>query len=199
VGFVLTILLYSNIVLDVIVVAIPMPYLWRLQMSIRKKIMIMLMFSGGLFVVVVSIMRLQFLISFAHSMNLTCMAPTTPHRRSPNTDNYAGDYREIGNWSIVEMDASVLCACLPGIRQLQKCLWPKLIATTTNRSNTRSTKSEPYSRSESSNGILEDQKVRAKVHNNFIPLDDIDWESREDSSHGDTKQPHGSTSELVKN
>jgi hypothetical protein len=97
------------------------------------------------------------------------------------------------------MDASVLCACLPGIRQLQKCLWPKLIATTTNRSNTRSTKSEPYSRSESSNGILEDQKMRAKVHNNFIPLDDIDWESREDSSHGDSKAPHGSTSELVKN
>jgi hypothetical protein len=71
----LMIVLYSNIVLDFIVVAMPMPYLWRLQMSIRKKIMIMLMFSGGLFVVVVSIMRLQFLISFAHSTNLTCMSP----------------------------------------------------------------------------------------------------------------------------
>lgn len=76
-GFPLTIFLHSNIVLDFIVVAMPMPYLWRLQMSIRKKIMIMLMFSGGLFVVVVSIMRLQFLITFAHSKNLTCMAPRT--------------------------------------------------------------------------------------------------------------------------
>jgi hypothetical protein len=97
------------------------------------------------------------------------------------------------------MDASVLCACLPGIRQLQKCLWPKLIATTTQRSNTRSANTEPYNRSESSNGILEDQKKGAKVHNNFIPLDDIDWESRDGSSHGETRPPHGSTSTLVKN
>jgi hypothetical protein len=74
-GFVLTVFLHSNIVLDIVVVAIPMPYLWRLQMSTRKKVMIMLMFSGGLFVVVVSILRLQFLITFAHSVNLTCMAP----------------------------------------------------------------------------------------------------------------------------
>ena len=199
-SFPLTIFFHSNIVLDFIVVAMPMPYLWRLQMSLRKKIMIMLMFSGGLFVVVVSIMRLQFLISFAHSKNLTCMSPPTTHLlpHSPNPNNHAGDYREIGNWSIVEMDASVLCACLPGIRQLQKCLWPKLIASTTQRSNTRSTNTEPYNRSESSNGILEDQKKGAKVHNNFIPLDDIeDWESRD----GDSRPPltHGSTSTLVKN
>jgi hypothetical protein len=99
------------------------------------------------------------------------------------------------------MDASVLCACLPGIRQLQKCLWPKLIASTTQRSNnSRSTNTEPYNRSESSNGILEDQKKgAAKVHNNFIPLDDIDWESREESSHGDVKYPQTSTASLVKN
>jgi hypothetical protein len=81
-GFPLTVFLHSNIVLDFIVVAMPMPYLWRLQMSTRKKVMIMLMFSGGLFVVVVSIMRLQFLISFAHSKNLTCMSP--PESFLPN-------------------------------------------------------------------------------------------------------------------
>lgn len=89
------------------------------------------------------------------------------------------------------MDASVLCACLPGIRQLQKCLWPRLIASTTQRSNTRSSNTDVYNRSESANGILDDQKGRAKVHSNFIPLDDMDW-------HGETGLHHqGSTSTLV--
>jgi len=186
-----------------------MPYLWRLQMGIRRKIMISLMFSGGLFVVVVSILRLQFLIAFAHSKNLTCMCKAiseTPLLQFSRTLTWhAGDYREIGNWSIVEMDASVLCACLPGIRQLQKCLWPKLIASTTKggSKNSRSTGTgtDVYNRSESSNGILEEQKGRAKVHNDFIPLDDMDWDSKEENMHGDVhhRPMNASTSTLVKN
>lgn len=51
----------------------PMPYLWRLQMKLKKKLMVMFMFSGGLFVVIVSCLRLRFLISFGEHENLTCM------------------------------------------------------------------------------------------------------------------------------
>lgn len=49
-----------------------MPKLWGLQMKLKKKLMVMFMFSGGIFVIIVSCLRLRFLVSFGQHANLTC-------------------------------------------------------------------------------------------------------------------------------
>ncbi|KZM23646.1 uncharacterized protein EKO05_0000115 [Ascochyta rabiei] len=100
-----------NIILDLVVIIIPMRELSKLAMSRWRKIGVMLMFLGGGFVTIVSILRLKYMIQFAH------------------TDNVTWDYLPIGYWSAVEAHVGVIVACLPAIRQLQRSIceriWPK--------------------------------------------------------------------------
>lgn len=90
-----------NIILDVIVVGLPMPMLWSMNLNTRKKVLVMLMFGEnsnvfvtrlpcantislqgvGFFVTFVSILRLRLLVRFGDSQNLTCK-----HSRSSVTD-----------------------------------------------------------------------------------------------------------------
>ncbi|CAK1360710.1 hypothetical protein CB0940_03827 [Cercospora beticola] len=101
-----------NIVLDVIVVGLPIPMLWRMDLNIRKKLLVMLMFGVGFFVTIVSILRLRLLVRFGDSENLT------------------HDYKQAGFWTIVELHTAIVCACMPGIRNLLRRAWPKLMGQT---------------------------------------------------------------------
>jgi hypothetical protein len=89
-----------NILLDVIVLALPLPHLYRLNISMRKKVMVIIMFSLGVFVTVVSVVRLQSLILFANSQNITW------------------DYAPAAYWSTIELHVGIICACLPSLRLL---------------------------------------------------------------------------------
>ncbi|KAK4617430.1 hypothetical protein CLAFUW4_11877 [Fulvia fulva] len=73
----------ANMVLDVCTLSLPLPALWQLQLNKRKKFWLMLMFSVGFSVTVVSIVRLQVLVRFGNSQNLTW------------------DYTAVGYWSTV--------------------------------------------------------------------------------------------------
>ncbi|KAI4751009.1 hypothetical protein E4T52_16435 [Aureobasidium sp. EXF-3400] len=100
-----------NIILDLIVIALPMKQLTSLNMSWQRKLGVIVMFLGGGFVTIVSILRLKYLIQFAH------------------TDNVTWDYLPVGYWSAVETHVGVMVACAPAIRSLQfqirEKLWPK--------------------------------------------------------------------------
>ncbi|KAL2027461.1 hypothetical protein VTO58DRAFT_111552 [Aureobasidium pullulans] len=89
-----------NIILDLIVIILPMRQLKDLAMSWRRKLGVMIMFLGGGFVTIVSILRLKFLIQFAH------------------TDNVTWDYLPVGYWSAVETHVGIIVACAPAIRSL---------------------------------------------------------------------------------
>ncbi|KEQ69489.1 hypothetical protein M436DRAFT_55857, partial [Aureobasidium namibiae CBS 147.97] len=115
-----------NIILDLIVIALPMKQLTVLNMSWQRKLGVIVMFLGGGFV-----LRLKYLIQFAH------------------TDNVTWDYLSVGYWSAVETHVGVMVACAPAIRSLQfqirEKLWPKPASTpsyyssdTKNSSKTRS-------------------------------------------------------------
>ncbi|KAL5335776.1 hypothetical protein BJX70DRAFT_401332 [Aspergillus crustosus] len=75
------------------------------------------MFSLGLFVTLVSIIRLESLITFAHTKNLTW------------------DYVQTGYWSTIETHVGLICACLPAIRGLFRRLWPPIFGDTTAHSS----------------------------------------------------------------
>ncbi|KAI0025390.1 hypothetical protein F4780DRAFT_791020 [Xylariomycetidae sp. FL0641] len=101
-----------NIVLDLSVIMLPMPELFQLSMSLRKRLQIVAMFAVGLFITVVSIVRLHSLIQFGNTQNLT------------------QDYVEVGYWSTIEVPVGVICACMPSIRSLFSLAFPRVFGTT---------------------------------------------------------------------
>ncbi|KAL4964242.1 uncharacterized protein BDV14DRAFT_209399 [Aspergillus stella-maris] len=119
-----------NMALDIIVMALPLRELWNLNLSWRKKAFVMCMFSLGIFVTLVSIIRLESLIVFANTTNLTW------------------DYTSVGYWSTIELHVGVICASLPALRSLFRQLWPSVFGdtsgggTVTRGSNTNATSNE---------------------------------------------------------
>ncbi|KAL4745346.1 hypothetical protein BDW72DRAFT_208267 [Aspergillus terricola var. indicus] len=106
-----------NIFLDILVIALPMPVLVRLQMSIEKRVGMCLMFAVGLVVTVISILRLVETVGFN------------------DTTNPTKDFVPVGVWSLLEIDVGIMCSCMPGIRALTKRLYTTLFK---NRSQTGS-------------------------------------------------------------
>ncbi|KAK8035785.1 hypothetical protein PG991_001858 [Apiospora marii] len=101
-----------NIVVDLVVLVLPLKQLYALQTNLKKKIMIMIMFSLGIFVTIVSAIRLRSLIMFANSQNITW------------------DYNEAAYWSTIEMHVGIVCACLPALRALFVSMGAKVLGTT---------------------------------------------------------------------
>ncbi|KAB8070212.1 hypothetical protein BDV29DRAFT_160660 [Aspergillus leporis] len=101
-----------NMVLDLVVMLMPLHELYHLQLSLRKKALMMTIFSLGIFVTLVSILRLESLIHFA------------------STDNLTWDYVEIGYWSTIEVHVGIIYACLPAIRSLLTRIYPSIFGDT---------------------------------------------------------------------
>ncbi|KAB5522976.1 CFEM domain-containing protein [Coniochaeta sp. 2T2.1] len=106
-----------NIVLDLAVIILPLPELFRLSMSLRKKVQIIMMFAVGFFVTFVSIIRLRSLVEFG------------------NTQNVTQDYVEVGYWSTIEVPVGIICACMPAVRSLFSLVFPKVFSTSRKGSN----------------------------------------------------------------
>ncbi|KAI0388082.1 hypothetical protein F5Y04DRAFT_286980 [Hypomontagnella monticulosa] len=101
-----------NIALDVAVIVLPLPELFKLSLSLRKRLQIIAMFAVGFFITIVSIVRLYSLIRFGTTQNLT------------------QDYVEVGYWSTIEVPVGIICACMPAVRSLFSVAMPKLFGTT---------------------------------------------------------------------
>ncbi|KAH9845359.1 Glucose-methanol-choline (GMC) oxidoreductase [Teratosphaeria destructans] len=133
-----------NVLLDFVVIGLPMPVVASLSLNIRKKLLLVLMFSIGLICTIVSILRLQVLVKFGGSTNFTW------------------DYVSVGYWSTSEIDIAVICACLPAIRSLIRFTAPRAMGVSTLDSSTGAT-SSPYSNGKSHGS-------RELIKGEFIPL-----------------------------
>lgn len=154
-----------NIFLDATVMILPLKHLANLNMSMKKKLMVMSMFSVGIFVIVVSAIRLYSLIHFA------------------NTENITWNYVEAGMWSLIEIDVSIVCGCMPALRMLVAKAWPKL-KTTVNSGKHTSTRTSKFGANTDSTARLSADpstklSVKPKVQDegDFVPLVDIDSHS----------------------
>ena len=96
-----------SIATDVIILLLPMPLVWRLEVPVAQKVALMAVFAVGIFVVVTSCLRITTLDIFAKSPD--------------NTYNIANVM-----WTIVEPNVAVVCACLPILRPFVVKLFPSL-------------------------------------------------------------------------
>ncbi|KAF3768073.1 hypothetical protein M406DRAFT_355824 [Cryphonectria parasitica EP155] len=101
----------TSIALDIWMVAIPLFQLRDLQLHFKKKIGVGIMFCTGTFVTVISIVRLQTLITFANSSN-------------PTWDNL-----RVSQWSTIEVNVGIMCACMPALRLILVKIFPRLTST----------------------------------------------------------------------
>ncbi|KAF2794214.1 hypothetical protein K505DRAFT_337152 [Melanomma pulvis-pyrius CBS 109.77] len=89
-----------NVITDAILVMMPIPYVWRLHAPLAQRIILASMFMLGIFIAIVSIIRLRIFLSIpiATSANVTY------------------NFREVIVWSIVEINIGLTCACLPSLK-----------------------------------------------------------------------------------
>ena len=121
-----------SIAQDALLILLPMPHLVRLNIGVKTKIGVILMFSLGLFILATSCTRLSYMLAFGHTVNPTW------------------DYTDPVIWSGLEVAVSIIVACLPAMRVLVKHFAPGLASTIrtprgTNRAgNTNSKRSSGY-------------------------------------------------------
>lgn len=72
----------------------------KLETDWKTKLGVIFTFLLGLFVTICSVVRLKFLAGWASSTNQTY------------------DYANLALWSLIELNAGVICACLPGMASL---------------------------------------------------------------------------------
>ncbi|KAF4807403.1 Satratoxin biosynthesis SC1 cluster protein 4 [Colletotrichum siamense] len=111
-----------NIGLDVWMLILPASQVYKLNLPLKKKLGVMAMFGVGVFLTIVSIIRIKSLLVFATSFNITA-------------ETLWGII-----WSYVELCVGISVACMPAARQLAVKFFPKLIDLT-RQSLTRSTRS----------------------------------------------------------
>lgn len=153
-----------NIVLDAWVMVLPLRNLAKLNMKIKQKLMVMSMFSVGIIVILISCLRLYSLAHFARSKNITW------------------DYVEAAYWSLLEIDVSIICGCMPALRLLVTIAAPKIQSKMSfGSSKNNSSQGSKLSATNQSNGTDTTKsmttisvKPKSGDESDFVPLVDID-------------------------
>ncbi|KAL4935725.1 hypothetical protein BDV06DRAFT_228558 [Aspergillus oleicola] len=78
-----------NMLLDISILLMPQPLVWRLQMSCRRKTLLSIVFSLGSFVCIASILRVYYISDITNNLYF------------------------IGMWTMIETNMSIICFCLP--------------------------------------------------------------------------------------
>ncbi|KAF7536940.1 hypothetical protein G7054_g4094 [Neopestalotiopsis clavispora] len=148
-----------NIIIDLIIIVLPLKNLYGLQIALKKKIMIMFMFSLGIFVTIVSAIRLRSLIQFA------------------STENPTWDYNEAAWWSTIELHVGIICACLPSLRSLFINLGVRILGSSADKSRATAYGTNASGHGLSRNGGPEKQVAQSIPkrgdESDFIPLVDV--------------------------
>lgn len=166
-----------NIALDTVVMVLPLKHLANLNMDLKKKMMVMAMFSVGIFVIFTSAIRLYSLVHFANSQNITW------------------DYVEAGYWSLIEIYVSILCGCMPAHRFVFAKAWPKIKSTmggTKKSTNASSNFSASAGTATNKTATTVSTKPKSGDEGDFVPLVDVETNSARavsavESSHTEQK------------
>ncbi len=87
----------------------------RLNLTVQKKVGVCIMFSVGIFITIVSMIRLLSLVQFAKSQNPTW------------------DQVGIVRWSLIETNVDGICVCLPTLRMMLVRAFPGVFRSSSKR------------------------------------------------------------------
>ena len=101
-----------SIGVDFWMLALPLSQIRSLNLHWKKKVGVAMMFLVGAFVTIVSILRLQSLVDFAKSHNATW------------------EQYDVANWSTIEINVGIICACMPALRLVLVRAFPRMLGST---------------------------------------------------------------------
>ncbi|MCJ1388536.1 hypothetical protein MMC18_001383 [Xylographa bjoerkii] len=152
----------ANLIIDAIIVVLPLPLLWRLQLPVWKKIGLLAMFSLGAFTCVVTLLR----IIRIENTNLADTDPTISGA-------------VIAQWSILEPTLAIVNSCFPTIRPVLHKYFPSLAwtkkFTSKNSAGSRSTQSirSPLSSKASRSSAIGGKKQFRRLEDDVYPLQEL--------------------------
>ncbi|KAF2686352.1 hypothetical protein K458DRAFT_486331, partial [Lentithecium fluviatile CBS 122367] len=130
-----------NLTLDVCILVLPMPMLWRLQMSMRKKAAVTVVFGLGIFVCFATAWRIHSVIEFS---------------KPASKMNFTVTVVEDALWSGLEINLGIINACMPimppALQKIFKVPFTKLLSLTTWRSSSKPSKMSSGGRSDTTGG-----------------------------------------------
>ncbi|KAM5350502.1 hypothetical protein ACJ41O_007007 [Fusarium nematophilum] len=88
-----------NVIVDFVLVGMPLPSVFRLNIPLGRRLILAGMFALGFFICVVSIVRLTIVMSIR-----------------TDDQNVTYNLRDFMLWSTVEVNIGLVCACLPSMR-----------------------------------------------------------------------------------
>ncbi|KAJ5613820.1 hypothetical protein N7528_007474 [Penicillium herquei] len=99
-----------NLITDLMVMALPMPHIWKLQLGTAKKVALCGVFSIGLLVSIISIVRLVSLMAI-------------------NFTNITGTVQMAVMWTVIEPELAIICANMPLMKTIIARIAPNLFST----------------------------------------------------------------------
>ncbi|KAL4889070.1 major facilitator superfamily domain-containing protein [Aspergillus ambiguus] len=133
---ILTIYLSSspvNIITDLAILFLPNPILTKMRLPRKQKIILVITFSFGFFVAVVDVVRIAYLQNAATSRQIALRGIHLQDKEGDDINWYAS---LSFMWSVVEVNVSVMCACVPSLKPLVARIIPKMIRDTDDSSRT---------------------------------------------------------------
>ncbi|KAH8173187.1 CFEM domain-containing protein [Sarocladium implicatum] len=103
-----------NIATDVFILALPIPQIIRLQLGLKPKIYLVMMFNVGIIITVISIVRFEGLLTYSTSAN-------------PTYNNIM-----VATYSVVECNVSIICCCMPAILAFLRRYFPNAFQSSRN-------------------------------------------------------------------
>ncbi|KAJ6085847.1 Major facilitator superfamily domain general substrate transporter [Penicillium sp. IBT 16267x] len=113
-----------NIVTDLAILFLPMPILTQMHLPKKQKIILVITFGFGFFVAVVDVIRIAFLQQAATSRE---DALKSPRIQKVGTGDFSWYASLSFMWSVVEVNVSVICGCVPSLKPLVARILPILI------------------------------------------------------------------------
>ncbi|KAJ5116082.1 hypothetical protein N7456_000430 [Penicillium angulare] len=104
----------ANVIIDIVILCLPYPMAWRLQTTLRQKMILTGIFLLGTFVCIISILRVT-------SFDYRNLGDGTYKNIEPAT------------WSSIEQSVGIICACLPTLRPFFRWLYGASRKSTKNR------------------------------------------------------------------
>lgn len=116
-----------NIITDLAILILPLPILTQMRLPYKQKWILVITFSFGFFVAIVDVIRIAFLQRAATSRSL---ALKTIHLQNVGAADFSWYASLSFMWSVVEVNVSIICGCVPSLKPLVARLLPKLIRDT---------------------------------------------------------------------
>ncbi|KAH8653225.1 hypothetical protein BGZ60DRAFT_533409 [Tricladium varicosporioides] len=154
-------LAYANsalsMVQDVVIVFLPIPVVWKINLDSRKKFGIGIMFALGGFGCIVSGIRLRSLLVFGNSIDPSW------------------DYVPVVVWTALEIGVAMICSCLPALRTLLIRTYPhSLISKIRSRENNSGDSASRFKRN-----ILGKPKNLLDLSDDDVGMTNITWNGKD--------------------